>query len=122
MNTHNMTPAQLRALADQIEQENHRPTYVGYLKHDLYECSHSGKLLIETPDEFWLFTKKQKDSFLNKEMLKLKESFNIALKKGTKFNCYYIDGAYLWYDGLNYGVEDMMDDWAQEHLENITEC
>jgi len=42
------------------------------------------------------------------------------MDKGTKFVRYAECGS--WWDTVNYGVENMSDEWAGIYLENIEEC
>lgn len=110
------SPAELRKLADQMEEED-RPIKTATLKHDLYdiESQYSGSnraFYIEAVD--WYFDEK----FKNKLLEDFKNSINIVLKKGTQFNCYLIAGREAWYDE-NSEIENMDSAWAGRHLENI---
>jgi hypothetical protein len=60
-------------------------------------------------------TKKQKD----KVVKDFTDGFELALKKGTLFVCYHYGDENLWHDDVDYGIEDMDDNWANEHLINI---
>lgn len=123
MNIHNMTPAQLRALADQKEQENHQPTHVGYLKHDLYESHFDENVNLTCGLKgFWLYNQREMEMARRKLSKKIKESFKLVLHAGTRFDRYFIDGCAAWTDSENFGVQEMCDDWAHEYLEGITEC
>ena len=111
MNIENMTPEQLRKLADSIEEEqNNKVVKIGYLKHDLY-INYSVRL---PENHTFIYTKKTFDKFIDK----IKNEFDI-LKKGTKFICFF--GEDGWFDNINYGLECLDDKWAEENLERIEE-
>ena len=108
-NTTGLNPQQLRELANQIERES-VPIKEGYLKEDLYHFSSH----YESPPD-WLTTKQEKDNHIQKYI----ERFELAIPKGTKFFCYFIDLTECWCDTINYGVEDQNKEWASKYLENI---
>lgn len=113
----NMSPKELRELADKKEKEN-KPTKTGFLKEDLYyfeSDSSNGLSFFQTWGIFWLKTVEQM------EYLKslFSSRFKKVLPKGTQFLCYTIDGEDFWYDCINCGVEEMDNSWAEKYLENI---
>lgn len=117
--SHQMTPDELRDLADAIEQES-IVRKVGYLKEDLYNFSSddsSGICFHQEWGDFWLKTKSERDALI----AKFSSNFKKVLDKGTKFNCYFVDGKELWYDSVNYGVEEMSKEWAEKWLVDIQE-
>lgn len=108
-----MTPEELRKLADEKEDELNSVIKEGILKHDIY---HHGIERI-TPSQYldWNFTKDEFDQFINNisnHMLKL------MIPKETRFICYNDCGIEFWTDDINFGIE-ADNDWAEKHLENI---
>jgi hypothetical protein len=110
-----MTPEELRALADQKE-EGEKPIKTGELKHDLY-CFDSNAVKYHMNNmEYWMVTKEEVDLFIATVE---KLCCSLDLKKGAKFICFLEDGGESWYDDVNYGVEGVGADWAEKHLTNI---
>lgn len=103
-----MTPKELRELADQKEREDYMKIYkTAELKHTLYEV-----------DGGWLFEIKSKYQFTENDVDKIKKNlFSIALERGTKFYKYQ-DG---WGDHKAGFIETAGDGWAEENLINIRE-
>lgn len=107
-------------MARRKEDEEKRAKKEGFLKKDLYSYDISGRSCnlgfeLESDTDFWLCDKETKE-----EWIKLfTEHFELVLKKGTRFVCYIEGGKELWYDDVNYGVENMDEKWAKEYLINI---
>jgi hypothetical protein len=112
-----MTPKELRALADKLEQEE-KMVKVGYAKEDLYNFDGPGPGITYHRGwgDFWLQTGKKKNLLIEDFI----SSFALVIPKGTKFVCYIRNGKELWYDDINYGIENMDSKWAEKYLENIT--
>lgn len=98
-----MTPQELRELADKKEEDKYKPVKQAELKHDLYYVK-------ENMACDWLVTSERKDEIIN-------DMFTLVLK-GTEFECYTIDGIDNWYDIDGFDI-DKPADWVEEHLENI---
>lgn len=112
-----MTPDELRALANQKEKEDsNKIVKVGYLKEDLYHFIKTGLLDVLNRTDWFLSKNK-----VEKIFLEIKSHFEIILKAGSKFDCYLEEGEESWYDSSNAGVECMSAKWATKYLENI-EC
>lgn len=114
-----MTPAELRAFADKMEelQIEEMPTKVGYLKHDLYEY-----LGIDDFNDVYYgymtaLGAKVAVAQMKKEVAK---SVVRVAKKGTKFVTDASFNNEFWHTE-DYEISDMDDDWANQHLEKITE-
>jgi hypothetical protein len=112
MDAEKMTPAELRKLADTKEQKGDEFVKEGFLKHDLYEYNENSNINLSIYD-FWLFTKEDMD-----ELLAIPR-FEKVLSKGTRFICFIDNDEENWYDNIEYGIESMSSEWAEEHLENI---
>jgi hypothetical protein len=117
MDANSMSPAELRALADNKEKDEvDRPVKTGTLKFDLYDFDDFDLDWYYTFDpECMYFTKEEVDQCVKE----LPSKFKIVLSKGTKFVCYLENDRDSWYDTSNYGVERMSNKWAEKHLENI---
>jgi hypothetical protein len=83
---------------------------VGFLKQDLYDFKPKHGI-----DAFWLSTTTKRDQLIEN----FKNAFKMVMDKGTKFECFKVNGQERWYDSLNYGIMDMDEKWAAEYLENI---
>lgn len=113
-----MNSKQLRELADKMDEED-IVRKIGYLKEDYYSFDSDGNGFVfsQPYTDFWLLTKKEKIKLINQ----FESKFELVLLKGTKFNCYVIDGKECWFDDVGYGVEMMNSKWAEKNLENINE-
>ncbi len=115
-----MTPKELRALADKLEQEEENRIYkIGFLKEDYYVFLQSYRYHCISFQKSWaeckMLNRSQVDSFIQE----FSNNFQLALPKGTKFICYKSDNTEMWCDDVNYGIEDRNSQWAQRYLENI---
>jgi len=118
-----MTPNELRALAKAKEKsinEEDKVVKTGILKHDLFcypiDFGYNDGVSYYYPAN-WPATKKEiRDIILN-----FKNRCCVILPKGTKFLCFIVDGEESWYDEENRVVVDTTKEWAEEHLENISE-
>lgn len=118
VDANNMTPTELRKLADQKEEEN-KVIKEGFLKEDLYSFSNSyagdAGLSFRKTDEDWLSRRVDRDRIIQEFI----NSFELVLPKGTRFVAFRYNGTIHWFDDINYGVEEADEDWAEKHLENI---
>jgi len=105
-----MTPAELRLLADKKEKES-KVIKTAFLKHDLYNFDPDKVELLPQ----WYITKEQ----IEAQMSNIKMGISLILPKGTEFECYLVNGKESWFDTANYGIEDMPEDWAKQNLENF---
>jgi len=110
-----MTPEELRELADQKEAEG-KIVKKGVLKHDLYE-SFVGKQYYPIDFGHWLITEEQR----NETIEDFKKELPLVLKKGTPFVGLNFENGISWFDDINYGCEDQSEEWANKNLENIVE-
>lgn len=116
MNANDMTPAQLRELADKKEKES-KPIKKGKLKFDLYNQKY---VFIDVSDtSFWLYSTEEVQSKIDEFVEKAKSNFKLVLKKDTEFVCYLRDGQECWYDNVNYGIEEMNEEFASKYLTDI---
>lgn len=102
------------------EEEESKPKLMGFLKESLYDFpTENGDSELcyyeHNPSNFWLVNEELKEKWIKT----FQASFNIVLPAGTKFVCYIQDGEELWFDDINYGIEEMDDKWAKIYLENI---
>jgi len=114
-----MSPDELRALADQKEQE-HSIRKTGFLKHDLYDYStrlgYGG--LTYTHDVHVPVTPQERAAIIEE----FSNTFDLILPRGTKFCCFICDGEEVWEDDLNWGLQIINDpSWVEKHLENVQE-
>lgn len=109
-----LTVEELKALLIMKDEENH-PTKEGFLKEDLYDSPQDRDVLDVIRLRDWLVTKKQLAEILEE----IRESFPLAVPKGTRFVCFNINGGENWFDDVNHGIEHMDENWANEYLENI---
>ncbi len=111
-----MTPEELRALADQREFDIvDKVIKTGELKHDLYYFDFKDVSSLAQDMEFWA-TKEELDIFI-KDVMSLAPSLN--LKKGDSFSCYHYSYEDMWFDDDGVGMEEMPNEWAEKHLINI---
>lgn len=116
MDANDMTPSQLRELANKKEREA-KPFKTGKLKFDLYQKIYYS---INLPnEEFWLYSTEEVQKQIDEFMKKVKENFDLVLKKDTEFVCLLIEGKECWFDNVNYGVESMNEEWASKYLTDI---
>jgi len=102
-------------LQAELERRQNYPKIVavGYLKEDMIHLS-------ENVLEFdgWLM----KPSAFNHQIAVFREKDCTIIPKGTKFEK-LSDGDKdpgTWYDDINFGIENMDEDWAKANLEGIT--
>ena len=110
----NLTPQQLRALADLkeneigYEDEEDKPVKTGILKCDLYYINTGD--LIDYIDDFMddnkLAIKEDLDKIQNIMVEKIAE---LVLPKGWKFTAYKDGDSLLWYDDDKGFIEDIKD-------------
>lgn len=109
------------------EEENmNRPVKVGFLKHDIYDnfcsCLRYGNRISDIEECFPndpYITAEEFESGMEQFMKLIKTEVPI-LTKGTQFFCYRYDGfEQTWSDSESNWIEEISDDWAQKHLENI---
>lgn len=120
-----MSPDELRALADQKEQEA-KPLKHATLKHDLYRFDSDsgfpyGTIRLAIPDKFkhhWLYTKEERDEILEIFKSQIEENFELTLKKDAKFMCFSYEGTEQWED-VEFNEVEADDTWAKTHLTNI---
>ena len=113
-NANDLSPAELRALADKKEEEA-KIRKVGILKHDLYDYPSVigvGGLHYHRDDVGHLMTSTKKDEIINNFM----RGFKLIAPRGTKFNCYLIDGEEYWEDDNGIGIETTDPEWVKNHL------
>ena len=106
-----MTPAELRALAEEKENES-RVVKTAVLKHDLYYVGEY-EVRFDIPDCF--LTDEGIENIKN-QVEQLKQS--PIIPKGTVFSCYLSYGQESWCDALG-EVEGKDEYWAAKHLEDI---
>jgi hypothetical protein len=115
-----LTEEEKQIILEKRKQENwDRPKIQGFLRHDLtenpfYGSSNFGK---HFPPEYYI----TKEEFLD-GIEKIKKEFDddLTISKGSRFVCYIDeDGTEEWYDGVNFGIEGMGEEWSKKHLENI---
>ena len=116
-NVDEMSPKELRALADQKEQN--LPVKEGFLKHNLYYLEDVNEYFYYDDYDFGLVTDEQKTQVIKN----LKPNFKLVIPKGTRFECVIINNTEIWCEDHvnNWGVRDASKTWAKEHLENIRE-
>lgn len=114
-----MTPAELRKLADEKEQQEiNRIIKVGYAKEDIYSLpvEGSGRLTLTLDTPYWFGTKDVVEELINN----LRNESKVIIPKGHKFECFRGHcGEDVW-DSVNSELENMEDAFAKEFLENIT--
>lgn len=109
-NADEMTPEELRRLADEKEfEEQYKVVKTGILKHDLYYIDED-PIKVST-NGVGVVTKERWDEIL-KNLLKTEP----CLEKGDTFECYLEDGEEYWHDEDGY-VEGESAEWAKEHLD-----
>lgn len=89
----------------------------GFLKVDLYAQEQAFFKICDYNDDHASYMGTTED--INALMEDVKNSFNLAISKGTKFTCTMLDGEEFWYDEVGYGLEDMPKKWADRYLENV---
>jgi len=107
-NAYNMSPAELRELADNIEKAG-KPIKKAKLKHDLYEFVNPDRYQSKDDDfcfdideasvgfglEKFFLTKEETEKIQNE----FKKCFKILCEKGAEFYCHKeIDGTKTWVD------------------------
>ena len=119
MDISKLTAKELRDLADQKEAEENKAKKEGFLNQDLYSYEDwlHGLPEYRFDYDFWLFSQQE----MTGHILNFQSKFKPALKKGTRFVCFLDKGRECWYDGVNYGVEDLDSEWAAKYLEGIRE-
>jgi len=108
-----MSPTQLRALANELEQKD-KIVATAQLHYDLHLVDWK-KCNFEPMDEWVTWGKIEKQ-------LEIIENYcftNLVMPTGTRFVAYYYDGARQWFDDENFGVEEQTDEWAILHLTDI---
>lgn len=106
MNAEDMTPEELRALANlkEQEQEQFRITKIGYLKCDLYTY-------VPQPER-WFCTLEEKEEWC-------RDSFTLLYPKGSQFLCTIYEGEESWVYDKDPDGDDWDTLWAEKFLENI---
>lgn len=119
MDANSLSPDQLRALADQKEQEA-KVRKIGFLRHDLYDfpsvVGYSG-LHYHRGDIQFPLTPAERDDAIKK----FTRGFKMILPRGLRMNCYLIDGEEVWSD--DDGNLEIINDarWVEKHLERVEE-
>lgn len=99
-------------LARREKEEANKPKKEGFLKENLYTVEGIDSWIYND----WFFSEQEKQ----KEIENFTNSFNPALKAGTRFICYInSENEESWYDDEGYGIEAMDADWAEEYLRDI---
>ena len=93
-----------------LEEDRNKPKKMGFLKHNIYFYSQP-----HMPETYAsMITQSEKDSLIEDY-----ESCFSLLESGTKCVCFIDDGVELWFDDVNFGIEERDSDWAKENLINI---
>lgn len=118
MNANQMTPKELRELANKKEKED-KPIKFGYLKCDLYAfqstVGYNGIHFYKMKNVEFLQSKEQKDELIKE----FASRFIKVVSKGDRFECYLDDNIETWWSEFG-DVESMDSEWAEKYLENIT--
>lgn len=111
-----MTPNELRKLADEKENEEWVEIKEGFLKEDIYSMNCLNDYLkYNTKIDINFITETEK-----RKIERDFDQFEKLLKKGTRFLCYdFKEEGQLWFDDVNCGIEEQSNDWAEKYLENI---
>lgn len=125
MDANQMTPDELRALADEKEEQS-KPIKKATLKHDLYRFDSDsgfpyGTVRLAIPEKFknhWLYTKEERDEILQFFKSQIEENFILTLEKDAKFLCFSYEGTEQWED-VEFNEVEADDNWAKTHLANI---
>lgn len=105
----NMTPDELRALADKREKEEQFKVYkTGYAKENMY-CA---DLYIDPVD---LYTETELSDLLQE----FEDSKECVIEKGALFECLMPHGKEEWFDTVGGYIEGEGEEWAEKYLENI---
>ena len=114
-----MSPSELRALADKLEEES-KVVKIGYLKYDLYDYKpyNWDDRSPKSRYHCHYYTKGDRKRFLKT----VSERFKLFLKKGTKIFCRLIDGRESWGNEDGKFVEYMSAEAANVYLENIQDA
>lgn len=119
-NAEDMTPDELRALADQKEAGTKRkPVKRGVLKHDLYFIDSNAQRDID--ELFGSYTLTWDDMHT---AIKDVTDHAPVLCSGSEFLCYLVHGIEKWWDNedeVAQGIECEDSNWAEEHLEDIVD-
>ena len=126
MDANQMTPDELRALADEKEEQS-KPIKKATLKHDLYRFDSDsgfpyGTIRLAIPEKFkhhWLYTKEERDEILENFKSQINDCFKHTLDNGTEFLCFKYDGKEQWEDADFGEIEGADNNWAKTHLTNI---
>lgn len=114
----NMTPQQLRELADRMEEEQ-KPIKTGRAKQAIYAWDGCN---LELPDKFRrdqsYFFESEKSEIMHDLNKQVAESFCLIAAPGDLFYCYNFDGKELW---ANNEMEEGPE-WARKNLIDIQEC
>jgi len=99
------------------KEEVNKPKKHGILKHDLfYINSRYPEIRIDIRDIIekygWFIPKLALDEIKTRC---LNHTYQIIVKKGTKFDCYIDDSEELWSDAEGVGVEEMNAEWAKKN-------
>lgn len=119
-NINEMTPKELRDLADKIEAKEKEKIYkIGYLKKDKYFCdlsfSYNG---IDIMSELTL------EQINHIIIPNIKNAFKLAIPANTKFTATsspYANSPFLWTAIIDGNNIMRCDDWAYNNLINITD-
>lgn len=132
-----MTPQELRDIADKKEREAHfnaidanikvlsdkrEPIKQGFLKHDMYKVIdnnitvHDAGLKECRSNDFELVTSECKQKIVDL----FDEQFKLALPHGTRFVCFIEHEQERWYDQGSGYVKGGSIYWAEQHLENFS--
>lgn len=94
------------------KKEDDKPKKIGFLKEDLFTISPNEDAHIFSN---WILSREEKQ----KEIDEFINNFQLACPAGTKFVCFIDDGNESWFDDINYGIENMDNDWANKYLKDI---
>lgn len=114
-NADEMSPQELRELADQKEQSQiNKVIKIGFLKEDLWTPPYTyGKDDADTEEYIHIINTDAKNKMIQGYI----DSFD-PLSKGSKFTCVLTKYGPVWYDKDG---EEYEDDFAERYLENIQE-